>query len=164
MVAAVVAAAIVLLPRSAPQESVEVRVDTLYYERIAPVSVVAAPRREVVVESRVDTVRLRDSIYIFADTIGGQWRAEVSGQNVELRSLEILNRVERHSYQPAAAAAQSPNWEVALKSGLSGQSMWLGVGVTRSVGRLRLSLDCGYDSWRREPYVGASAAFTLWRE
>lgn len=130
-----------------PQQRVErverVVVDTLRYEDPAPLSVVAEGS---------------DSLYTFCDTLAGRWSAEVSGSNVELRSLVILEEVEhRTTYQPS-------QWEVSLKGGVDPYSTWVGVGVTRNYGGVSVSFDGGYNAKTETPYVGVSAAIPLWRK
>ncbi len=120
-------------------------VDTLRYEGLAP--------------ERVAPNELgQDSLYTFRDTTEGRWCAEVEGSNVSLRSLVILDP------QDVRREFVRPEWEVSLKSGVAAGSLWSGVGVSRNYGRLKLSLDGGYDAWQGTPYVGASVAYTLWQE
>ncbi|MFI3303926.1 MAG: hypothetical protein SNF68_03435 [Rikenellaceae bacterium] len=145
LVAVIAVGTFALLHRDRNVESVEIKTDTLRYEKVTPLSI-------EVEEGGVD------SIYTFRDTLQERWSAEVSGSNVELRSLVLLDRVERQNYYT------NPEWEVALKTGLSPGSLWVGVGVSRSVGRFTFSLDGGYDGWRDSPYVGGSASFKLWEE
>ncbi len=99
-----------------------------------------------------------DSTYHFTDTLEGRWSAEVDGRDVALRSL-VLRDVE-----PSYRRSTDHEWEVALKGGVAPQSRWVGVGVSRSVGPLRLTLDGGYDGVQQQPYVGASASLILWRD
>ncbi len=140
---------------------VDVVVDTLRYCNIEPIEVVldTLTPRLVVAESAPATL-LCDSLYTFRDTLGGRWSAEVSGLNVQLRSLELHDRVE---YSRVTSFVK-PRWDVALKIGVAPNFQWGGVGVTRNIGRLALTLDCGYDRCYKTPFVGASAAFSLWRE
>ncbi len=108
--------------------------------------------------SEVTPVEVDDSLYRFRDTVEGRWSAEVTGSNVALRSLVLLDpREVRREYR-------RPEWDVALKGGVAPKSCWAGVGVSRSFGRMTLSLDGGYDAWRETPYVGLSASYSIWRE
>ncbi|MFI3305694.1 MAG: hypothetical protein R3Y68_04185 [Rikenellaceae bacterium] len=127
------------------RERVSYIVDSLHYDDVEPIAV-----------SPSDSGR--DTLYTFRDTLQGRWSAEIEGSNVALRSMVLLDAQEiRHDFA-------RPEWEVALKSGVAQGSLWVGLGVSRSVGSLTLSLDGGYDAWRGSPYVGASASFSIWRE
>lgn len=134
----------------APQE-VTITYDTIEYRNIDPVSVVPDTLSQ---EPEVD------SLYTFRDSVDGRWSAEVAGRNVELRSLVLLDRQEvTHTTH-----YEKPSWEVALKAAINPYSQWVGVGVSRSFGRVTVSLDGGYDTWSKSPYVGAQASVALWRE
>ncbi len=144
-------------------KSVEVVVDTLHYASIEPIRVTALNPREggggspsVEVESLV----VADSLYEFGDEQAGRWSAEIAGRNVELRSLTLHDVVERVQ----VVKRELPKWDVALKAAITPDLQWFGVGVIRNVGRLSLSLDCGYDPWRETPYLGASASLSIWRK
>lgn len=126
-----------------------VALDTLIYRNIEPVTV-----------TYIETLPEKDSLYTFRDTVEGRWSAEVTGQNVDLRSLVIVDRQETiHTTK-----LQRPKWEVAIKASINPYSQWVGVGVSRSVGRLTVSLDGGYDYIVKKPYVGVEASFAIWRE
>lgn len=129
--------------------SVEVIFDTMAYENIDPVEVTYIP-------SLPET----DSLYTFRDTVDGRWSAEVTGHNVNLRSFVMVDRQETQystTYEP-------PAWEVSLKAAINPYTQWVGVGVSRSFGRMTLSLDGGYDYWAKTPYVGVEASVAIWRE
>ncbi|MFI3289503.1 MAG: hypothetical protein SNH55_03825 [Rikenellaceae bacterium] len=131
-----------------PLDEIVVRVDTLIYRDIAPDSI-SAPQ-------------LQDSlpIYHFSDSVDGAWSAEVAGRDVELRSLVL-----RESYESRRSTLYAPpTWEVMARVGITPASGWVGVGVERSVGRMKLSLGAGYDPFEQTPYVEGSIGFTLWRE
>lgn len=120
----------------------EILGDTLIYNSVEPDSITAP--------SAIDSLPL----YHFSDSVDGRWSADVVGRDVELRSLVL-----RDSYR-----VKPPSWEVALRGEVSPYGSWVGVGVERNVGRLRLSLGGGYDPFRSTPYVEAGVGVVLWRE
>lgn len=108
----------------------------------------------------VESCVVADSLYLFGDEQAGRWSAEIIGSNVELRSLTLNERMERVQ----VIKRELPKWDVALKAAITPDVQWFGVGVIRNVGRLSLSVDCGYDPWQERAVVGASASLSLWRK
>lgn len=129
-------------------DEVRITIDTLVYNDIAPDSITPP--------SIFDSL----PIYHFSDSVGGVWHAEVAGRDVELRSLVLRERYESRQSRHYT----SPKWEVTARGAISPTSNWVGVGVERNVGRLKLSLGAGYAPLDRTPYVEGSVGFVLWRE
>ncbi len=130
------------------KEMVEVRFDTLSYFDYLPSSVTHFDDPDSL------------SIYLFCDSVDGMWSAEVAGRDVELRSLVLREKIEsRHTIDYL-----SPSWEVVMQGGFSGTTSWVGVGVERNVGRLKLSVGAGYDPFNRTPHVEGRVGVVLWRE
>ncbi len=131
--------------------------DTLRYDSIRPIEV------QAIAPDECDNLELSsdpaiDSLYTFRDTVRGRWSAEVSGSNVALRSLVLVDEVEHRTiYEP-------PQWEVSLRGGVTPYSTWVGVGVTHNWERVSLSVEGGYDPLNGSPYVGVSASIPLWRK
>lgn len=97
-----------------------------------------------------------DSLYMFRDTVEGRWSAEVSGSNVELRSLVLVDEFDHRSVGSTA------EWDLSLRTGVSSAgSAWYGIGMTRRWDRFSVSIDGGYDSARDAPYMGLSASMVL---
>lgn len=128
---------------SEPSE-VEVTFDTLTYNNYVP--------------SFITRFEDPDSlpIYHFCDSIDGTWSADVAGHDVELRSLVLRERIE--------SRIAAPSWEVMMQGGFSGSTSWVGVGVERNLGRVKLSVGAGYDPFNRAPHLEGRVGVVLWRE
>ncbi|MFI3248891.1 MAG: hypothetical protein R3Y39_07180 [Rikenellaceae bacterium] len=50
------------------------------------------------------------------------------------------------------------------RGGFSDLSGWIGIGVDRNVGRLKMSLGAGYDPINQSSHVEGSVGLVLWRE
>ncbi|MFI3258726.1 MAG: hypothetical protein R3Y16_01375 [Rikenellaceae bacterium] len=139
---------------------VEVVYDTVLYRHVEPIWI-----EPILVEPSDEQLdpEPRDSLYTFRDTLSGRWSAEVLGSNVKLQSLTIIDR-NQTTQTKIREITPLPRWEVSLKGSLTSHSQWVGVGVSRRFGRLRLTLDGGYDPWLREPQVGLTASLRLWSE
>lgn len=131
-----------------PMEEVVVTIDTLLYSSVPPDSITTP--------TSCDSLPL----YHFSDTVDGRWSAQVAGCDVELRSLVL-----RDSYESRRITTYSPpTWEVTARGGFSDLSGWIGIGVDRNVGRLKMSLGAGYDPINQSSHVEGSVGLVLWRE
>ncbi|MFI3328127.1 MAG: hypothetical protein SNH79_02930 [Rikenellaceae bacterium] len=129
--------------------NVEVNVDTLIFGDVEP---------EFVDDSFSDTT----SLYIFSDSAAlGRWRAEVVGRDVELRSLTMLERTERHT--TTSVVQRRPDWEVSLLGEVGNNHSWVGVGVQRNFGRFGFGVVAGANPATGAPNIAARGSIVLWQ-
>ena len=123
----------------------EVTLDTIQVNNVKPVSIET---------SHVDSL----PIYHFRDTVDGRWSAEVRGDNVEMRSLVLVD----HNTHTHSQSIKRPEWEVSMLSRVGIDKQWVGLGVEHNVGAFNFSVGVGYDFIGQNPSMEAQMGIRLW--
>ncbi len=118
------------------------------------------PIIEIIESEMVEVVRVVDTLwaqvpistYSFGDD---KWSAQVSGYRVIMESMEVYNTT------TTSTIIKPPEWEISAMIGVDPYSQWVGGSATHHWGRLRATIDVGYNFKDSSPYIRAQGGITL---
>ena len=107
-----------------------------------------------------DSTMVRIPIRRYTFDKPGVYHIEALGYNVTLPKVEVY----KTSTEIVTTQYKHPKWEVNVEAGFNNHNQWIGLGVDRSIGRIKVSAFAGYDPHLSKHLVGARIRLTLFRK